>query len=100
MVFSAETNDISADLARKHKLSYPIIRDDELAIARSFGLAFELPAAIKEIYQGFGIDLPKNTGRDAWELPVPARFVIDRDGTELKVSRSFRHQLPRLLGED
>ena len=72
--------DISANLAQTYDLEYPIIRDDGLDIARSFGLAFELPAAIKEIYQGFGINLPKNTGRDVWELPVPARFVIDRDG--------------------
>ena len=64
-MFSAETNEISADLARKHKLGYPIIRDDGLTIARSFGLAFELPAAIKEIYQGFGINLPKNTDYEA-----------------------------------
>ena len=27
-----------------------------------------------------GIDLPKNTGRDVWELPMPARLVIDKEG--------------------
>ena len=41
--------------------------------ARSFGLAFTLPDDLKALYQSFGIDLPKNTGRDAWELCAALR---------------------------
>ncbi len=67
-------------MADKHKLAYPIIADRGLAIARAFGLVFTLPDDLKVVYQGFGIDLPKNTGHPAWELPVPARFVVDRHG--------------------
>lgn len=78
VVLSAETPDISKKLADKHKIAYPIIHDAGLAIARSFGLVFTLPDDLKAVYQGFGIDLPKNTGHAAWELPVPSRFVIDR----------------------
>ncbi len=80
IVFSAENAEISADLARKQKLSFPIIKDVDLNISRAFGLAFMLPDDLKATYSGFGIDLPKNTGRDVWELPMPARFVIDKDG--------------------
>ena len=80
VVFSTETNDISNNLATKQKLSFPIVRDDELKISQAFGLAFKLPDGVREIYASFGIDIPKNTGRDAWELPMPARFVVDKDG--------------------
>ena len=80
MVFSGEKPDISKGLADKQKLTYPIIADKGQAIARSFGLVFMLPDDLKAVYQGFGIDLPKNTGYPAWELPVPSRFVIDRRG--------------------
>lgn len=80
MVFSAEKPDISKSLADKQKLAYPIVSDAGLDIARSFGLVFTLPDDLKAVYQGFGIDLPKNTGHPAWELPVPSRFVIDRHG--------------------
>lgn len=79
-VLSAETPNISKGLAEKHKLAYPIIHDRGLDIARTFGLVFTLPDDLKAVYQGFGIDLPKNTGHAAWELPVPSRFVIDRHG--------------------
>ena len=80
VVFSSENNDISKGMADKQKLSLPIVKDTGLAIARSFGLVFTLPDDLKATYQTFGIDLPKNTGRAAWELPVPSRFVIDRAG--------------------
>lgn len=80
VVFSNETNDISNELATKRKLSFPIVRDKDLKISQAFGLAFKLPDDVREVYTSFGIDIPKNTGRDAWELPMPARFVIDKDG--------------------
>jgi len=80
VVFSPEKPDISKGLVDKQKLGFPIVSDQGLAIARSFGLAFTLPDDLRAVYQGFGIDLPKNTGHAMWELPVPSRFVIDRQG--------------------
>jgi peroxiredoxin len=80
VVFSGETPDLSARMATKQGLTFPIVQDVELAIARSFRLVFTLPDDLKALYQSFGIDLPKNTGRPTWELPVPARYVVDRSG--------------------
>ena len=80
IVFSAENAELSADLARKHKLTFPIVQDAGLNISRALGIAFMLPDELKGVYQSFGFDLPKNTGHDAWELPMPARFVLDKDG--------------------
>ena len=77
---SPELGDISAALAAKHGLTFPIVHDDQQSIARAFGLVFTIPDDVKGVYQSFGIDLPKNTGRAVWELPMPARFVIDRHG--------------------
>jgi peroxiredoxin len=67
-------------MATKQGLTMPIVQDVGLAIARSFGLVFMLPDDLKGLYQSFGIDLPKNTGHPTWELPMPARYVIDRFG--------------------
>lgn len=80
VVFSAENNDVSKGMADKQKLALPIVKDTGLAIARSFGLVFQVPDDLKAVYQGFGIDLPKFTGDARWELPIPARFVADRAG--------------------
>jgi hypothetical protein len=29
---------------------------------------------------GFGIDLAEGNGDDSWTLPVPARYIVDREG--------------------
>ena len=48
--------------------------------AESYGLVFTLPDELREIYTKFGIDLARGNGDGTWRLPVPARFVIDREG--------------------
>ena len=80
VVVSPETHDVSKGMADKQKITYPILHDQGLAIARTFGLVFAIPDDLKAAYQTFGIDLPKNTGHATWELPVPSRFVIDKTG--------------------
>lgn len=42
---------------------------------------FALPADLREVYRDFGIDLTRFNGSQRWELPMPARFVVARDGT-------------------
>jgi peroxiredoxin len=49
-------------------------------VAEGYGLVFTLPPDLQAIYEKFGIDLPKGNGDGTWRLPVPARFVIDRQG--------------------
>lgn len=68
-------------MAGKQKLQFPILWDQQTKVAEAFGLAFTLPADLKEVYLGFGIDLPAHNGDPSWRLPVPARFVIDAAGT-------------------
>ena len=49
-------------------------------VAEAYGLAFTLPDDLRAIYIKFGIDLARGNGDGTWRLPVPARFVIDRQG--------------------
>ncbi len=35
---------------------------------------------LRKIYLQFGIDVPKHNGDNSWTLPLPARYIIDRDG--------------------
>ena len=39
-----------------------------------------MPDDLREVYLGFGIDLAAHNGDDSWELPLPARIVIDAGG--------------------
>ena len=46
-----------------------------------YGLAFTLPDDLRDVYLNtFKNDLAKRNGEPSWQLPMPARFVIDRGG--------------------
>jgi peroxiredoxin len=62
------------------QMPFTMLRDFGNRVAEAYGIAFSLPDDLREIYQKFGIDLAKANGDGSWRLPVPARFVIDRDG--------------------
>jgi len=67
-------------MAARQKLTFPILWDEKSAVAQAFGLAFTLPDDLKAVYLGFGNDLAIRNGDPSWQLPVPARFVIDAAG--------------------
>lgn len=48
-------------------------------VAACFGLRFEVPADLREIYAGFGIDLEASNGDASGTLAMPARYVIGAD---------------------
>jgi peroxiredoxin len=81
VVLSPELPNLSADLAAKKKLTFPILRDRSLAIARAYGLVYTFPDDLKGVYlNAFKNDLAKRNDDPSWRLPMPARFVIDRTG--------------------
>jgi peroxiredoxin len=60
--------------------SFEMLRDFGNRVAEVYGLAFTLPEDLQAIYRKLGIDLPRGNGDGTWRLPIPARFVIDREG--------------------
>lgn len=64
----------------KNNLHFEVLSDAGNAVARSFGLDFQVPEDLKRIYIEMKIDLPRYNGDDSWQLPMPARFIIDRGG--------------------
>jgi peroxiredoxin len=61
-------------------LSFEFLRDFGNHVAEAYGLVFTVPDDLRAIYLKFGIDLAQGNGDGTWRLPVPARFVIDREG--------------------
>jgi len=79
-VFSPEVAQRTAEMASRHKLTFPILWDDHMRVAEAFGLAFVLPDDLREVYRGFGNDLAVRNADPSWRLPVPSRFVVDKTG--------------------
>lgn len=69
-----------AAMAAKQNLTFPILWDERCETAAAFGLAFKLPDDLRQVYLGFGNDLAVRNGDPSWQLPVPARFVVDAKG--------------------
>lgn len=81
IAISPQTPDNSLSTAEKNELKFQVLSDVGNKVADQFGLVFKLPTELHEIYNNFGITLPKFNGDESWELPMPGTYVIDKDGT-------------------
>jgi peroxiredoxin len=77
---SPQTPDNSLSTAEKNELAFAVLSDSTLQAATAFGVAFEMPPELVELYSSVGNDLPVLNGNGRWVLPVPATYVIDQDG--------------------
>jgi peroxiredoxin len=80
VAISPQKPDASLSTAEKDALEFPVLSDPGCAVARQFGVAFELPSVLRPIYQRFGHDLPTVNGGGYWLLPIPATYLIAPDG--------------------
>lgn len=83
VAISPQTAPNSRKSVRQNALGFPILSDPRNDVAAAFGLRFELPDYLVELYKGLKNDLPAFNGDASWTLPMPARFVIAQDGTIL-----------------
>ena len=81
VAISPETPDHSLTTREKNELSFDVLSDPDNGVARAFGLVFELPESLRAYYERLGNDLTARNGCSSWELPIPATYVVDRDGT-------------------
>ncbi len=73
-------NSFTAD---QHGLTFPVLSDPGNRVARSFGLVHRLPEYLQQHYRRIFVNLPHTNGDDSWELPLPATYVIGREGRVL-----------------
>jgi peroxiredoxin len=70
----------------QHKLLFPLLSDAGNKVAHQFRLVYRVPAAQEAVYRRAFVNLPFTNGDDSWELPIPATYVLGRDGTVLYAS--------------
>jgi peroxiredoxin len=69
------------EFREEKNLNFEILSDPGNEVAQRYGLKYQLPEDLREVYINFDIDLPKYNGDDSWTLPLPARLIIDQDGS-------------------
>ena len=80
--------------AAEINLQYNMLVDVDNKTGKAFGLVYEFPDYLKQLYmKRFGNDIQINEGA-AWELPIPARFVIGQDGRilDVKADADYRYR--------
>ncbi len=60
--------------------AFPILADLDNGYALSVNLAIWVDEGMSGLIAGAGWDIPTYQGNDAWMLPIPAVFVLDRTG--------------------
>lgn len=95
LAISPQTPDASLSTAEKNELAYPVLSDVGSRVAAQFGIAFELPEELRELYTRLGHPLPELNGTNDWRLPVPATFVIAATGQVVlaHVDTDYRQRL-------
>jgi peroxiredoxin len=64
-----------------HKLTFTVIYDCQEKIMKDYDVMFSVTKAYQDkVKAGLSIDIAENNGRDAARLPVPATYIISKDG--------------------
>jgi len=67
-------------MAGQHGLPFPVLTDPGCALAEQFGLVYSVPDYQREYYRSILVNIPFVNGDQSWRLPIPATYVIGRDG--------------------
>ncbi len=72
--------DVSLALVGEAELTFPVLSDVGSEVAASFNLVYEMVPEQVEYYRTHDRDLAAMNGNETWLLPLPATYVIDREG--------------------
>ena len=70
----------AAEMREDCNVNFPILSDMDNGYAMSLNLAIWVGAEMQEYMAKIGRMLPQYQGNDSWVLPIPATFVISKDG--------------------
>jgi peroxiredoxin len=77
---SPNTPDHSLSMKERHALAYEVISDSDNQIAKQYKIVFSQSDAVAAVGKKVGADIAAFNGVDKREIPVPATFIIDRQG--------------------
>lgn len=75
-----ESDESIAKTKGKTKASFSLISDREYKIMKSYKVDFVMEESLVTKYKGYGIDVAKNNGALEAVLPVPATYIIGKNG--------------------
>jgi len=80
VVITPELERYTRAMHKKLNLTFDILTDLHLKIAEQFRLVFTFPDYLRDLYKSFGSTLDRFNDESEYRLPMPARYVIDKQG--------------------
>ena len=80
VVVVPDRQSFAAKLRGETAAAFPILTDVDNGYALSLGLVFWVGEEMQMLMLARGADPGESQGNDSWLLPVPATFVVGRDG--------------------
>src|SRR5262245_49759712 len=80
VALTPELERYTRSLHKKLNLTFDILTDLHLKTAEQFRLVYALPDYLRDLYKSFGSALDRFHDESEYRLPIPARYVIDKEG--------------------
>ena len=80
VALTPDTNGLALEAKQAHGAKFVILSDVDYGVGLAAGVIFKVPALYRQRLARAGTDLAARHGNGAWFLPVPATFILDRDG--------------------
>ena len=80
IAITPETGENIKKTVEKTKATFGIVEDKGLAIMKSYKVSFAVDEETITKYKKYGIDFEKANGANGANLPVPATYIIGKDG--------------------
>ena len=80
VAISPETVEYVAKTKAHNALNLIVLSDEDNRLAKDCGLVFKIPDDLLQQYRNFGISIEAHNGNTAYEIPIPATYVVDKSG--------------------
>jgi peroxiredoxin len=78
---SPQSSDHSLSLTEKHDLEFAVLSDVDQSVIRAYRVQFAVAGELRDLHLNVFHNDPRDKNADgSMNLPVPATFIIDRDG--------------------
>ena len=61
-------------------LKFDMLTDAGNRVGKKYGIVYEVPGDLQKVYLQFGLKVNEHNADGSWELPMPARLIVDGDG--------------------
>jgi peroxiredoxin len=95
VVLSPQSLDRARKQATAGKLKFNLLVDRDNEIGKAFGVVYTFPEDLKNVYLNtFKMDIQAVNEASVWQLPIPARFIIDSSGIvrDAKTDPDYRYR--------